>query len=103
MMIWALPGAIAREEGKDLTTMALPDNVLFEADAYACRRDCMMAIHFLYSTDHETDGGLLKDLHHNYLMNKKTKYPKNLQAAYVLLKGWNKGKAPSGCSINQSW
>lgn len=34
-----------------------------------------------------------KDLCHNYLMNMKKEYPKNLQAAYVLLKAWN-GKAP---------
>ena len=37
---------IVREEGKDLTAMALPDRKPFEADAYASGRDCMMAIHF---------------------------------------------------------
>ena len=83
---------IVREEGLDMSAMNEDEKKAFTDDAYSRGCDRIMAIHFLCGADRERYGGLLKDLHHNYLMNKKNEYPKNLQAAYVLLKGWNKGK-----------
>ena len=52
----------------------------------------MEAIHFLHGANHEMFGDLIIDLKHSYLKNKRNEYPKNLQAAYTLLKGWTKGR-----------
>jgi hypothetical protein len=86
------PQIIAREKKIDLSTLTGTVKDDFETAAMEAGRDRMLAIHLLFGADPEFYGGLLKDLRHSYLMNKRNDYPKTLQAAYVLLKGWNKGK-----------
>eukprot|EP00956_Cyclotella_meneghiniana_P044641 scaffold327961_cov559-Cyclotella_meneghiniana.AAC.1 len=68
----------------------------------------MKALHLLMGADSDLYGGLVQELRRNYLMNQKNDYPKTLQAAYTLLKGWNNGKSTSknnnrvGVAFNQN-
>ena len=96
---------IAKEKGKDLDTMTDDEKSVFEDEAFKEGRNRMAAIHLLFGADPDQFSGLLKDLRHMYLMNKKNEYPKTLHDAYVLLKGWGKGKnanpkQPVGVAFN---
>eukprot|EP00956_Cyclotella_meneghiniana_P040129 scaffold187527_cov88-Cyclotella_meneghiniana.AAC.1 len=80
----------------------------FGTDAMEEGSERMKALHLLMGADSDLYGGLVQELRRNYLMNQKNDYPKTLQAAYTLLKGWNNGKSTSknnnrvGVAFNQN-
>jgi hypothetical protein len=103
---------IAREQGKDLTAMTED-----QKDAFKIENRCHVGRIRTHDGRSFPDGirprtlrrTHIKNLHHNYLMNKRNEYPKNLQAAYTLLKGWSTSKSPHthtsyiGCGIQYQW
>ena len=94
---------IATEKGVKVANLSDSGQASFTSKAMSIGRERMLAIHFLHGADQEIYSGLLKTLRHNYLMNKKNDYPTTLQAAYVLLKGWNKGKvSPNKTNSNRT-
>ena len=86
------PSVIARERGVDLNAMSEDDRANFSRNATLEGSERMEAIHFLHGANYEIFGDLIVDLKHSYLKNKRNEYPRNLQAAYTLLKGWTKGR-----------
>ena len=86
------PNVIALERGVDFNAMSNDDRAEFSRNATIEGSERMEAIHFLHGANHEMFGDLIIDLKHSYLKNKWNEYPKNLQAAYTLLKGWTKGR-----------
>ena len=99
---------IAKEKGLDLSTMDAATKAQFGTDAMEEGSERMKALHLLMGADSDLYGGLVQELRRNYLMNQKNDYPKTLQAAYTLLKGWNNGKSTSknnnrvGVAFNQN-
>jgi hypothetical protein len=83
---------IAREKGADLSAMSPDQKDAFSTDAMEEGSNRMAAVHLLMGANRESYGDIITDLKQSYLKSKKSEYPKDLQSAYTLLKGWSNKK-----------
>jgi len=88
---------IAKEHGEDPASLTLQQIVDFMGEG----KERMLAMQFLLGAD-ERYADVLEKARLDYLTNKTNSFPKTVQDCFVLLKGFNPKRQPSGI-INRSW
>ena len=80
---------IARERGENPSTLTDDQKTTYMEEG----RERMLAMHMLMGADPDRFGSSVEDFAHAYLMDRKNRYPKNLQECYTLLKGWKRSQS----------